>query len=408
GVIPQQDLEQERTHQPGLEAGLSPESAEPGAETDGRAVNYTTAGALPQAKGWGGAPAASASEQAFAGHDNLRGDQRAYYDQIRANDPAMSEKTANETAKASRPLSDGDRDAVKDIQKKIATMKPKRIDDPKNPNLVQIELAFDGSGEDRATQDPALESNPAKLDDAFQGPKHYERGVGSEKNDTFQHRAQNDYEFVTGAGFQKRVDGAYNWLVNEVNGIKGGNPQAQVVLVVTGFSRGAAEARAFTNELNARGIPVQSSKQPDGSFTQHFDTPHVGVMVLFDTVQMTAAQHKDLSIPDNVDNVLHITARDEKRTTFPLTRATDPNRPDDNRITEVAMPGSHGDIGGGRPNEYSNLSQQLARQYMTNAGVNIAPDEQKTNVDDPDLRIHDTGNGLFGMQRPVMNNRNPK
>lgn len=373
-------------------------------------VNYTNSGAIPRARGWAETTPASASEQAFAGTDHLSGDQRSYYDQIRTNDPRMSEKEANQTAKASRPLSQEDRDTVKAIQRRIATMKPKRIDDPKNPNLVQIELAFDGSGEDRETQDPAIESNPARLDDAFRGPKHYERGVGSEQNDSFAHRAQNDYEFVTGAGFQKRVDGAYAWLVNEVNSIKGGNPNAQVVLVVTGFSRGAAEARAFTNELNARGIPVNASKQPDGTFKQHYETPHVGVMVLFDTVQMTAGKHEDTTIPANVDNVLHITARDEKRTTFPLTRATDPNRPDDNRITEVAMPGSHGDIGGGRPNAYTQVSEQLARQYMVNAGVNIAPTDPKdqVNVDDPNLRLHDTGDGLFGMQRPVIPNHNPK
>ncbi|MFT3698798.1 MAG: DUF2235 domain-containing protein [Kofleriaceae bacterium] len=408
-MISGQETELERAHQqPGLDANAIDGAA---SETEAeRPVNYTNAGAIPAARGWTDKPASSAGEQAFANTDGLNADQRAYYDQIKKTDPQMSDKGAHDTAKASRPLSADDRDAVKAVQKKIASMKPKRIDDPKNPNLVQIELAFDGSGEDRATQDPALESNPAKLDDAFQGPKHYERGVGSEKNDTFAHRVQNDYEFVTGAGFQKRVDGAYNWLVNEVNSIKGGNPNAQVVLVVTGFSRGAAEARAFTNELNQRGIPVTASKQPDGSFKQHYDTPQVGVMVLFDTVQMTAGQHENTSIPANVENVLHITARDEKRTTFPLTRATDPKRPDDDRITEVALPGSHGDIGGGRPNDYTQVSEQLARQYMVNAGVNIAPTDPKdqVNVDDPNLRLHDTGDGLFGMKRPVINNTNPK
>ena len=131
------------------------------------------------------------------------------------------------------------------------------------------------------------------------------------------------------------------------------------MLVVTG-SRGAAEARAFTNTLNKRGIPVQSSKQPDGSFSKHYDTPRVGVMVLFETVEMSATGGYDMSIPPNVENVLQLTAKDEKRTLFPLTHATDKNRPDDDRIHEVALPGSHSDIGGGHRNAYSQIPLQMA------------------------------------------------
>ena len=101
---------------------------------------------------------------------------------------------------------------------------------------------------------------------------------------------------------------------------------------------------------------MSSSKQPDGTFKEHYDTPHVGVMVLFYTVEMSANRNLEMGIPANVDNVLHITARDEHRTDFPLSKATDPKRPDDDRITEVAMPGSRGDIGGGNPHAYSRIS----------------------------------------------------
>jgi hypothetical protein len=181
------------------------------------------------------------------------------------------------------------------------------------------------------------------------------------------------------------------------------------VLVVVGFSRGATAARAFVNQLDHRGVPVLASQRPDGSFAEHYDTPRLGVMVLFDTVEMMP-NHHDLSIPANAENVLHITARDEHRTTFPLTRATDPNRPDDSRITEVAMPGSHSDIGGGLPNDYSHISEQIAQQYMVNAGVNMKPQDPSSvvDVDDPSLRLHNSGNAMFGLPRPTFDVHNPR
>lgn len=385
--------------------GAEAESAEAAEPT----TAYTNNGAIPAPQKFAaGAPSATAGDKAFAATDHLAPDQRAYYDQIRAKEPGIADKRAQQLAGESRPLTQNDRDTVTAIQRKIATMKPKRIDDPKNPNLVQIEVAFDGTGDDR--EQMTNDTNPALLEDAFEGPKQYQPGIATHPAKGFGAKVENNFEFATGAGMQARIDAAYNNLVAEVNSIKGGNPKAEVVLVVTGFSRGAAEARAFTNELDKRGVPVTSSKQPDGTFKEHYDTPHVGVMVLFDTVEMSANRNLDMGIPANVDNVLHITARDEHRTDFPLTKATDPKRPDDGRITEVAMPGSHGDIGGGNPNAYSQISEQIARQYMVNAGVQMKPEDPKQQVDvnDPSLRLHDTGGGLFGMKRPTFDSKNPK
>ena len=361
-----------------------------------------------------GAPAAipaahgpSASELAFGARapaDDLRPDQRGYYEQILATTPGVTPKRAHEIAAKSRPLTPADRAAVRAVQQQIATMKPRRIDDPKNPNLVQIEVAFDGSGDDRAQSAPDTETNPALLDEQFAGRKHYERGVATDNG------LAGEFEMATGVGLQHRIDGAYTNLVEQINAVKSENPKAQVVLVVTGFSRGATAARAFVNQLDQRGVPVLSSKQPDGSFAQHYEAPRIGVMVLFDTVQMTAFGHYDTSIPANAENVLHITARDEHRTTFPLTRATDPNRPDDTRITEVAMPGSHPDIGGGNPNAYSRISEQIARQYMVNAGVEMKPQDPASvvDIDDPSLRLHNSGDAWFGLPRPVETNHNPR
>ncbi len=330
----------------------------------------------------------------------LTADQRSYHDAAATADPTHA-KDAMRYAAMSRPLSKEDQNAVEAAQQKIAAMKPKVIDDGRNPHLVQIELAFDGSGNSR-DQD-AFDTGPALIDNMFQGHKHYERGVATDPSTAI-------IGMYTGAGLRNRINDAYDNLVTQVNQIKGSKPNAEVVLVVTGFSRGSTAARAFTNELNRRGMPVLSSKLPDGSYGKHYATPRVGVMVLFDTVQMTVNRSFDLSIPANVDNVLHLTARDEKRSTYPLTSAKDPARPDDARINEVALPGAHADIGGGYPNRYSQLPAQMARQYMRNAGVHLAPEDPKTQVhaSDPDLRLHDSGSPLFGDSRTVFSSTNPR
>jgi hypothetical protein len=388
----------------------SPAHASPALETSDAASGQSALsvghGAIPApSPAFAASPSATASELGFGGHaTDLTPDQRAYYEQIRARDPKIPEKNAHDIAKASRPLSDADHAQIHAVQQQIATMKPRRIDDPTNPNLVQIEVAFDGSGDDRAKQVCDTETNPARLDDQFDGRHHYEKGVANDPG------WRGSFEMATGVGLQNRIDGAYKDLVAQINQVKSENPAAQVVLVVTGFSRGATAARSFVNQLNQRGVPVLSSQQADGSYAKHYEAPRIGVMVLFDTVQMTPGRNYDTSIPANAENVLHITARDEHRTTFPMTHATDSSRPDDHRITEVAMPGSHSDIGGGNPNPYSMVSEQIARQYMVNAGVHMKPQDPRTVVDpnDPSLRLYNSSDGWFGMPRVTHDSHNPR
>jgi serine phosphatase RsbU (regulator of sigma subunit) len=291
------------------------------------------------------------------------------------------------TRQTSRGLTDADRQLVREAQAQVATMKPRRIDDPNNPNLVQLMIAFDGSGLDRATSERS--SNAALLEEAFDGPKHYEHGIATEPG------LVGSFNFLTGTGMQQRIDSAYANLVDQINSIKSSNPHAEIVLNLTGYSRGAAAARAFVNQLEARGIPVQSSGRGDGTYGAHHEQPRVGVMVLFDTVQMTVDRSLDLSISPRAENVLHLTSRDERRSTHPLTRAVDPAHPD-SRITELELPGDHGDIGG-----YGNgLSLQIARQYMERAGVKLKPQEGPiADVDDPALRLHQQAGINFGRAR---------
>lgn len=131
-------------------------------------------------------------------------------------------------------------------------------------------------------------------------------------------------------------------------------------LDVFGFSRGAAAARHFVNEvlkkdkgileatLNRRCVPLSPS------FSWSNGGVKVKVIGLFDTVAAVGSIRDIGSVndanndrvnlylpPGCAEQVLHLVARDEERRNFALNSITPP------WTREIALPGSHSDIGGG-------------------------------------------------------------
>jgi uncharacterized protein (DUF2235 family) len=295
-------------------------------------------------------------------------DQRSYYDAIRAADRTRTDTAALKTARSSRELTPADREAVVAARATVAAVVPRAFGEAD----IQIQLAFDGTWDDRDHM--TFDTNPALLDVQFDGPKHYEKGVGTTT-------ATKYIGGATGYGVHQRIDAAYRWLVDEIHRT---DPHARIALIVTGFSRGATEARAFVNVLNKRGVPDRAP-------------PRIAAMILFDTVGSVGIPGTDLNpgldltIPANAENVLHLTARDEKRHMFPLSSARDPARPDDARITEVALPGVHSDVGGSLPNPYSRIALAIAIDYLRRAGAHVRPIADVPDIVDPALRLHDSG-----------------
>jgi hypothetical protein len=123
----------------------------------------------------------------------------------------------------------------------------------------------------------------------------------------------------------------------------------EIMIDVFGFSRGAAEARAFTNKLfdlcsgnELFGVPMQLR------FLGLFDT----VASVNFTVSAGSdghhewAQVEDLKIDRRVKNWRHFVGLLEGRASFPLDSARDGNGYPPNGA-EIAYPGVHSDIGGG-------------------------------------------------------------
>ncbi len=333
---------------------------------------------------------------------SLTPEQRAEYEAIKKRDPKITEKDAIHQAKISRSLSSDDKSAVLAAAAKLAAVKPRPINPGNNPNVVQIEVAFDGTWNNQ--DEMAFDTNAAVIHDLYEGTKIYEKGVATDPSTSI-------VGGWFGAGISNRINDAYASVVEQVNAAKQANPHAEVVLVVTGFSRGSAAARAFTNTLNKRGVPdTSSSRTPGGGYSKMQPAPRIGAMILFDTVGSVGIPGTnlnpglDLSIPANAENVLHLTAGNEKRGAFPLSTAKDSRRPEDSRITEISLPGAHSDIGGSYANDYSKIPLAMATDYAHRAGANIKPSAMP-DVNDPALRLHDTGGSGA---RTVYDSHNPK
>ncbi|ELR67819.1 VgrG protein [Photobacterium marinum] len=126
---------------------------------------------------------------------------------------------------------------------------------------------------------------------------------------------------------------------------------------VFGFSRGAAAARHFVNTIdqnNNHGL-IESLTNINGlhlkagfNWSDRKDS-RVTFVGIFDTVE-SAWQDTMLGLsPDCAERVVHLTAADEYRKNFPLTRITNDVNGSQiaSNFTEVVLPGAHSDVGGG-------------------------------------------------------------
>jgi len=231
--------------------------------------------------------------------------------------------------------------------------------------------AFDGTW-----NTPSDETNVWKLFTAYGAKKVYLKGVGT--NWYTKHIGG-----ATGAGGRNRLEVMYRELITIYN--TPGNKENKTIDII-GFSRGAALAREFANMLDKRGVPP----------TQKFPMTEKGCPVtirflgLFDTVGSFGVPGNsvnigyNLSIPNNVENVRHAVAADEKRGMFPLTSVLSTASPpwdpiQSRRIQEAEFPGAHSDVGGGYRD--GDLSDRPLK-WMWREGRNVGVPFGNLNTDD--------------------------
>ncbi|MGN5593008.1 phospholipase effector Tle1 domain-containing protein [Stutzerimonas nitrititolerans] len=164
-------------------------------------------------------------------------------------------------------------------------------------------------------------------------------------------------------GIAARVYGAFVEVKTQLNSFIQANPNIEITSLTFdafGFSRGAAAARHFANEVARGGRgPLREAIPSSGEgfsrffIDQYHRDIHMGFIGLFDTVAAVGGLGNlgnvrsatipglNLLLPRRLfPNVVQLVARDEHRANFPLSHV----KPDH---LEIVLPGVHSDIGGG-------------------------------------------------------------
>lgn len=198
--------------------------------------------------------------------------------------------------------------------------------------------AFDGTG-NRDNPVDAKDSNVIKFFNAYKnaytkdGENFYRSGVGTRWG-----LLGKAIGSIFGAGGQKRLREAKKALRKNV---RRGDTEIDIV----GFSRGAALALEFANEVDSMTIGGRKS------------TP-IRFLGLWDTVASFGIPGNNinlghnLGLAKNVQNCFHALALDERRFTFPPTRIVQDtlSGATPTVIQEVWFRGFHSDVGGGNGN----------------------------------------------------------
>ncbi|MCH7370458.1 DUF2235 domain-containing protein [Aeromonas sp. MR16] len=133
---------------------------------------------------------------------------------------------------------------------------------------------------------------------------------------------------------------------------------------VFGFSRGAAAARHFVNVIDQKAdhpLVKAVANNSDIRLKAGFDWAsrddvRFTFIGLFDTVVSSYNASVNVHLKaDCAERVVHLTAQDEVRKHFPLSRITEDKAGTDipAHFTELALPGAHSDIGGGYYSRWS-------------------------------------------------------
>jgi uncharacterized protein (DUF2235 family) len=203
---------------------------------------------------------------------------------------------------------------------------------------VRVALyAFDGTGDedtDRSGRDSnvldffrACDGGPKNEDPSLRIGSLYLKGIGNRARSFVGDRPAEAF----GIGGHRRIRQALDRLENNFE-------TGDTVVDVIGFSRGAALAISFANELAGK-----------------FPRVIIRFMGLWDMVGQFGVPGRrfnaghDLGMPPNVMRCYHAMALDETRLAFPLTRLSETD-PDNGRLLEVWFRGMHTDVGGGNGN----------------------------------------------------------
>jgi hypothetical protein len=237
---------------------------------------------------------------------------------------------------------------------------------------------FDGTGND-LWADPEHATNVGKLHLQLMHARSvdprvyadYIKGAGTQEG-----ALAGTIDGATGASYEERIDWMYHAFCERAYEWLQADPNADIRLMATGFSRGAEQAAGFLRKVQELGI-----QNPKGREVIHqvfgpdivkwnlapLRAPGRIVMgeILFDPVGTGVPNNYDRQPTSSTATGIQITARDERRNAFPSTQIIRPGRSADGRFVGVIVPGAHSDIGGSYHRDgLSILNFNIAADYL--------------------------------------------
>jgi len=200
--------------------------------------------------------------------------------------------------------------------------------------------AFDGTGQrdDHPELEDTGDTNVARFFRAYR-PSDFDRAI-DDRHNYYQRGVGSAGLFrkalggITGFGGRTFIRRALDKLRHNID-------QDDAVIDVVGFSRGAALALDFVNEIAKGKVKLKDGQVPTVRFLGLWDcVPSFGVPISPLNIGW------DLDLPTNVKRCFHALALDERRGNFHLHRPKVLGGEQKGRLTEVWFRGVHSDVGG--------------------------------------------------------------
>lgn len=242
--------------------------------------------------------------------------------------------TAAQATNHGVPLSPEDRERLDHAFALTIPWTPRLTQSIDGRPVVLGAVLFDGTRNDRLNV-PADERQTvvARLrDELYQNNSiafvHYYPGAGTQSN-----RVMAFLDSAFGFTVKKTANAAVDEVIAAIDEARSRQADADVRLLVSGFSRGGAAARHFMNAVERRWREKS-----------HIGTPPRFYALIFDTVATGQRRSLWLQVPQSADLFYHFVSLDERRILFrPI---VDTSRDIvSGRIVTIPMPGVHSDVG---------------------------------------------------------------
>ncbi|NLF53647.1 MAG: hypothetical protein GX576_04470 [Thauera phenolivorans] len=267
--------------------------------------------------------------------------------------------------------------------------------------LGLILFAFDGTGNEEIPGKPV--SNVVNFRELYDdGRTYYITGPGTVDPGTGIHNAVykggNPLDMAFSFTGKERVAAMVDYLDRHADGVE---DELAFDIDIIGFSRGAAQARDFANQVAASYRDGYYRYASDDQFRcQRVNLRFIG---LWDTVLSVHLGSYNLGIPDEFAHVAHAIALNEYRRLFPLESIAGMDTPDGKTRIERGFLGSHSDIGGSfEDGDLAKVALAWMVKEAESANVKMDVDALDRSIS-PQPVLHDKSRNLFAEEGPAPN-----